>query len=398
MMKNQSQIPNPKSQIRMMLVVGEPSGDAHAAELVKKLREFGGETDFEFFGTTGEKMREEGVETIVKADELSIMGLLEIGRALPMFWRVFQTLKRTAKERNPDAVVLVDFPDFNLPLAKALKKLGLRVIYYISPQLWAWRSYRVRNIRRDVDLLLAILPFEKSWYERRGVLHVEFVGHPLVGEVKPRFGRAEFCRKYDLDETKPIVALLPGSRRKEISRILPPILDATAILHEKNAEIQFVLPLAPSRSRSEIEEKIELAKEKKVKLPEILIVENEMREAVASSDAAIVASGTATLETALLETPLTIVYKVAAHNWHTLRHLINVEHYGLVNLIAEERLAQELIQNDCNGAKIAKDVWRILQPEENRKMREKLGEIVKKMSDGGASEKAARKILEFVRK
>ena len=169
--------------VRLMIVAGEASGDAHAAALVEKLREAAPNVGFEFFGLTGEKMRACGVETVVAADDLAIIGLLEVGRALPRFWRVFQTLKRAAQERKPDAAIFVDFPEFNLRLAKSLKKLGLKTIYYVSPQVWAWRSYRVRMIRRDVDLLLAILPFEKSWYAERGFERVEFIGHPLVGEV-----------------------------------------------------------------------------------------------------------------------------------------------------------------------------------------------------------------------
>lgn len=376
-----------------MIVVGEASGDAHAAHLVETLRAQAPETEFEFFGSTGQKLREIGVETTVKADDLAIMGLLEIGKALPMFWGVFQKLKQTALERKPDAVILVDFPDFNMKLAKSLKKQGLKVIYYVSPQLWAWRSYRIKTIAKYVDLLLAILPFEKKWYAERGVNHVEFIGHPMVGEVAPKISKREFCDKYKLDENKPIVALLAGSRRKEVTRILPPILDAVEILHQKNAEIQFVLAVAPTRKREDIEK---IIAQSKAQLPKITIVQNETREAVASADAAIVASGTATLETGLLNTPMVIVYKVSAHNWHTLRHLINVEHYGLINLIAEERLAKELIQNDCNGEMIAEEVLRLLEPVVNKRFRQRLAEITENLGNGGASERAAEAILKKI--
>lgn len=388
-----SAIRNPQSVIRIMFVVGEASGDAHAAHLVEALRARAPEISFEFFGSTGQHLREAGVETVVRADDLAIMGLLEIGKALPMFWKVFRELKRAAVERKPDAVVLVDFPDFNMKLAKGLKKEGLKVIYYVSPQLWAWRSYRIRTIAKYVDLLLTILPFEKKWYAEREVNHVEFVGHPLVGEVQPKFSKSEFCAKYGLNERQPIVALLAGSRRKEIAKILPPILDAVEILHRKKPEIQFVLPIAPTRKREDLER---IIGESKTELPKITIIENETREAVASADAAVVASGTATLETGLLQTPMVIVYKVSAHNWHTLRHLINVEHYGLINLIAEERLAAELIQNDCSGEKIAGEILRLLEPVVNKKFRKKLAEIVEMLGNGGASERAAEAILRVV--
>src|SRR5437588_238709 len=200
--------------LRIMIVSGEPSGDAHAASLVGALREVAPQIQFDFFGSTGAQTRASGVDSIVNADELAILGLWEIGRALPKFWRALGDLKAAANERKPDAVILVDWPDFNLRLARWLHRRGFRVIYYISPQLWAWRSYRSRNIERDVDLLLSILPFEKDWYAARGMTHVEYVGHPLTGGVRERYNRAEFCRRHDLDPTKPIIALLPGRRHR----------------------------------------------------------------------------------------------------------------------------------------------------------------------------------------
>src|SRR5207253_487676 len=222
-MKNDKWKMNP---VRFLIVAGEASGDVHAAALVRALRKTTAETPFEFFGSTGAQMRAAEVEPVVRADELAILGLWEIARALPRFWRAFRELKRSAIERKPDAAILVDWPDFNLRLAKWLRRRGVPVIYYVSPQLWAWRSYRARSVRRDVGLLLSILPFEKDWYAARGMTHVEYVGHPLTGEVRERYNRAEFCRRHDLDPTKPIIALLPGSRHKELVRILPPLLDA----------------------------------------------------------------------------------------------------------------------------------------------------------------------------
>ncbi|MGB7924918.1 MAG: lipid-A-disaccharide synthase, partial [Pyrinomonadaceae bacterium] len=249
----------PAEKLRLMLIAGEPSGDAHAAALVRALREEAPGVEFELFGSTGGQMRAEGVEAVVSSDELSIVGLVEVATALPKFWRAYRALKSAALERRPEAVVLVDWPDFNLRLARSLHRSGLRVIYYISPQLWAWRSYRARNIRRDVDLMLAILPFEPEWYTERGMTHVEFVGHPLVGEAQPRYERAEFCRRNGLDQSRPIIALLPGSRRQELERILPPMLDAAARLSRARPEIQFVIPLAPGRQASEVASIIERA-------------------------------------------------------------------------------------------------------------------------------------------
>ncbi len=199
-----------------MIIAGETSGDAHAAKLVNALRENSPSTDFEFFGAVSHRLREAGVESIVNSDDFSIVGLPEIARALPMFWKAFQTLKKEALKRKPDTIILVDFPDFNLKLAKSLKKEGFKIIYYISPQLWAWRKYRVKTIAKYVDLLLTILPFEKDWYQKQGISHVEYVGNPLAKEVFSTLSREEFCEKHNLDTTKPIIALLAGSRHKEI--------------------------------------------------------------------------------------------------------------------------------------------------------------------------------------
>src|SRR5829696_5004027 len=221
-----------------MIVAGEPSGDAHAAALVKALQQKAPEVELDFFGATGPLLREAGVETIVNTDHLAIMGIVEVGRVLPRFITAFRKLRAEAIQRSPDAVILVDWPEFNLRLASSLHRRGLKIIYYISPQLWAWRAGRVSKIKQDIDLLLSILPFEADWYKSRGVDHVEFVGHPLSGEVKPRFGREEFCRRNDLDPSRPIVSFLPGSRQKELERILPPMLEAMKELAAARPDVQ----------------------------------------------------------------------------------------------------------------------------------------------------------------
>ncbi len=376
-----------------MIVVGEASGDSHAAELVDALRKNFHDVEFDFFGSTGARLRGVRVETIVRADDLAIMGLLEIGKALPMFWQVFQQLKRAAVDKKPDAVILVDFPEFNLKLAKSLKKRGLKVIYYVSPQLWAWRGYRIGQIEKYVDLLLTILPFEKDWYAKRGINHVEFVGHPLVNEILPKLTKSEFCNQFGLNENKPIVALLAGSRRKEVSKILPILIEASAKLVEEKSDLQFVIPIAPTRNRREIETIISSGGASQ---PDFLLVENETREAIASADVAVVASGTATLETALLNTPLLIVYKVSSLNWKILRPFIKTEHFGLINLIANERLASEFMQSDFTVDKIANEVLRLLEPKNNQEMRQRLREVCEKLGTENASDKAAEAVMRFL--
>ena len=369
-----------------MIVVGEPSGDAHAAALVKALAERG---DFDFFGATGPLMRAAAVETIINSDDLAIMGIVEVGRVLPKFISAFRKLRTAAIERSPDAVVLVDWPEFNLRLASALHRRGLKVIYYISPQLWAWRPRRVSKIKRDVDLLLSILPFEAEWYRDHGVEHVEFVGHPLSGEVKASFGREEFCRRNDLDPARPIVSFLPGSRRKELERILPAMLQAIGTLRDARPEVQSVVVVAPSRTAAETRELISRHDSEVVKL-----IERQTREALAASDAAAIASGTATLEAALLETPMVVVYKESPINWHTLGRLITVPHFGLVNLVAGREIAKELMQDELTGENLAHELLKLLEPKTNRAARDGLRDVARKLGHPGASERAAELIMQ----
>lgn len=377
-----------------MIVAGEPSGDAHAAALVDALRNAEPNSGLEFFGATGPLMRAAGVESVVQSDQLAILGLVEIGAALPKFWRAYRALKQAALERKADAVILVDWPDFNLKLARALHRHGLEIIYYISPQLWAWRGYRARSIERNVDLLLSILPFEKDWYADRGIEQVEYVGHPLAGEVQARYDRAEFCRQMKLDPKLPIISLLPGSRRKELERILPPMLEAAALISARHPEVQFVVVVAPGRTSDEIREIVRAQRATPEPLPACLhIVSGQSREALAASDAAAIASGTATLEAALLGTPMVVVYKESLINWHTLGRLITVAHYGLVNLVAEERVATELLQDELNGERLANELLLLMDKKTNEDARERLREVARQLGDGGASQRAAELIL-----
>jgi lipid-A-disaccharide synthase len=369
---------------KLMVVAGEPSGDAHAAALVKALDERAG---IEFFGATGPLMRDAGVETVVNSDELAIMGIVEVGRIFRKFLRAFRQLKSAAIERSPDAVILVDWPEFNLRLASTLHRRGFKVIYYISPQLWAWRARRVNNIKRDVDLLLSILPFEVDWYKAHAVDHVEFVGHPLAGEVRARFGREEFCRRNDLDPARPVVSFLPGSRIKELQRILPPMIAAIEQLRSVRPEVQPIVVVAPSRSVAEI---------RAITSANVKLVEQQTREALAASAAAAVASGTATLEAALLETPMVVVYKESPINWHTLGRLITVPHYGLVNLVAGKEIATELMQNMLTSENLVTKLLELLEPETNSAMRASLREVAHKLGDPGASQRAADVILKFL--
>jgi lipid-A-disaccharide synthase len=386
----------PDKKLIIMTVAGEASGDLHAAKLVRALRDAAGEREIELFGSAGPLMREAGVEPVVASDELSIVGLLEIGRALPMFIRAFRRLRAAARERKPDVAILVDFPDFNLKLAKSLKRQGIKVVYYISPQLWAWRSYRVATIRKYVDLMITILPFEKDWYAKHGVTHVEYVGSPLAREVHPTRSKEEFCEVHEIDPKRPIVALLPGSRRKEIIRILPEMVKAAVEMAKQKSDLQFVIALASEKSLPDVKRILHLA-EKRSPLPEYLfIISGETFDVLNASDAAAVTSGTATLETAIIGTPMAIVYKTSAINYKLLRPLISVEHFGLVNLIADERVAKEMIQSEFIPLALSRELFQLLEPDRNKAVRMQLSETTKKLGSGGASARAAQAIMSLL--
>lgn len=372
-----------------MLLAGETSGDLHAAKLVHAIRDASPQYEWSFFGCAGPKMREAGVEAVVESDGLSIIGLLEIGRALPMFIAAKERLKLAARERRPDAVVMVDFPDFNLKLAKPLKKLGLRTVYYISPQLWAWRKYRIRTIRKFVDLLISILPFEKDWYSRHGFYAVEYVGNPLTNEVHPKVSKDEFCTKHGIDPQKLIVSLLPGSRQAEILRILPVLLQTAELMAACNSSIQFVVALPPQKLN-----KIDAALKREN--DRVRWIEGETFDALNASDAAAITSGTATLEAGIIGVPMAIVYKTSAINYSLLRPLIEVEHFGLINLIAGKRVVNELIQEDLTPERLKSELFRLLEPDVNRAIREELAAAAEKLGHGGASNRAAEAILKLL--
>ena len=366
----------------VLIVAGEASGDLHAAKLVKELNALG---SFSFFGSAGERMRSAGVEPTVRADGLAIVGLLEIGRALPMFWKVYKKLIAEAEAREAKLAILVDFPDFNMKLAKALKKRGLTVVYYISPQLWAWRKYRVNTVRKYVDLLISILPFEKDWYAKNGVMHVEYVGNPLAMEVHADSSKKEFCERHVLDPLRPIISLLPGSRGAEISRILPLLIETAQLMLAKRTELQFVMALPKGKMGRKIEAPTE-----------VIWVAGETFDALNASEAAAITSGTATLEAGIIGTPMSIVYKTSAINYKLLRPLIDVEHFGLINLIAGKRVAAELIQDDFTPETLSAELFRLLDPSVNASVRAELASAADKLGHGGAAKRAAEVIMSLI--
>lgn len=382
---------------KILIVVGEPSGDSHAAHLVDALRRGAHGKDLEFFGSTGPALRERGVETVVSADEFAIIGLPEVLRALPMFLKARGKILEAVRDRKPDLAVLVDFPEFNLKIARALKRRGVKVVYYISPQLWAWRRYRIRTIEKHVDRLISILPFERDWYRARGVEHVRFVGNPTVAELKSPVSRPDFCLRTGLDPDRPIVALLPGSRVKEVVRILPTMLSAARRMREGMKGLQFVIAMAAARNQADVTESFRRAGIDEACFgSDLKVVFGETVDAVGSADAAAVASGTATLETAVIGTPLVIVYRSTAINYALLSPLVNVEHIGLINLIAGRRLAPELLQGEFTEERLSDELLGLLGEERNTRMREELEEATAELRSGSASENAARVVEEVL--
>jgi lipid-A-disaccharide synthase len=375
--------------VKLMIVAGEASGDRHAARLVDGLREI--VPGVEVFGSGGEELRARGTELLVDVRDVNLIGVTEVAQGIRRLYAAFRRLSEAAVARRPDAVVLVDWPDFNLRLAKKLRRAGLRVIYYISPQVWAWREYRVRQIRRDVDRMLVIFPFEEAFYGRHGV-EAEFVGHPLAGEVAPATPLDEFFARHGLDPTRETIALLPGSRRREIAHNLPQMVGAVELLDRERPGLQYVLPLASTVDRAQIETILGRVADR------ICIVERDTYSAVGHATFAVVVSGTATLETALLGTPLVVVYRASALNYALHRPLIRVDTFGMVNLIAGRRIAPELIQRDCTPERIASEVLGFLRsPERMAEMRAELARVRDRLATAGdASRHAAEAVVRVV--
>lgn len=334
---------------QFLMVAGEASGDMYGAEVARSLRQkYPG---CRIYGLGGPRMREAGVEMQSDIRHTAVVGPFEAISQLGKLYKVFRNLAEHIESEAPTAAILIDFPDFNLRLAKRLKDAGSPVIYYISPQVWAWREGRVNQIRNLVNKMLVIFPFEEQIYRGAGV-DVEFVGHPLINTVRATKSKQQFCAEYKLDPRQPIVALLPGSRRKEVRYILPTMCQAAERIAAQKPETQFVLPMAPGLDRQLIESIIQARP--------ITIVANETYNAVRYSRAAIVASGTATLETALLGTPEVIVYRISRATWFLGKFLLKVRMFGIVNIILGEEVVPELFQDKMTPDNITKAAIRLM--------------------------------------
>ncbi|MEA3471229.1 MAG: lipid-A-disaccharide synthase [Thermodesulfobacteriota bacterium] len=365
-----------------MVVAGEASGDLHGSNLVKAMLSI--DSSLKFYGIGGEKLRDAGVDIVADSSDMAVVGLTEVLSRLGFILKVRHRLKKSIRKEHPDLLILIDYPDFNISLAKTAKKSNVKVFYYISPQVWAWRKKRVNDLSRCVDRMAVILPFEKEVYERVS-LDVGFVGHPLLDTVKRTRSRGEILSELGLEADRKTVAILPGSREKEVTRLLPEMLGAAEILKERMPSVQFILPLAGTLP---IEMIRTVAGHYSVDIK--IVRDNTIYDAVGESNMAIVASGTATLEVALLEIPMIIVYKVSPFTYLAGRIFIDVEHIGLVNIIAGKRVVPELIQGNADAEKIAEEAEKILSDRAlANRIKGDLRGLRQRLGNPGAAERTA---------
>lgn len=373
---------------RVMIVAGEASGDTYGAGLVQATRAL--DQTVQFFGIGGVRMRAAGVDTLVDAADMAVVGLVEVLKHFDVIASAFLKLKRILLENPPDLLVLIDYPGFNLRLAKVAKRAGIKVLYYISPQIWAWRQGRVKKIKRLVDHMAVIFPFEVPFYEQAGV-PVTFVGHPLPDLIHVEYARSEAAGSFALNSDAPVVGLFPGSRRSEVERLLPVILGAARILAEKFPTIQFVLPLASTLQDRDVAALIEASG------LTIRIVRERIHDLIRACDAVISVSGTVTLEIALVGTPLVIIYRLSPLTYQLAKHLVKVDHIGLCNIVAERTVARELIQDDASPENIAGEIERILTDGAYAaQMRHQLDAVRDKLGKGGADARMATLVIDMI--
>jgi lipid-A-disaccharide synthase len=374
---------------KILIVAGEASGDILGANMIRAAHAL--EPDLEFFGVAGTRMQQAGCSLLRPSSDLAVMGLVEVVRHLPRIWSVYRDIKRVlnSEHSRPDVVVLIDSPDFNLRIAKIARKAGVPVLYYVSPQVWAWRRARVHTIARDVDKLATILPFEPEYYSGLDI-DVRYVGHPLLDEVDIQTPAEDFRAEHDLGEASPVIGLLPGSRRNEIHYALPTILEAAQLLKQRYPDVGFLMPVASGLDRKLLLDHI-LARGLDVKL-----VDDTIYTSVAACDAVIAVSGTVTLQTALVQIPMVIIYKGSALTYAIGKRLVSIKHFGLPNIVAGRRVIQELLQNEANPEAIAAEIERIIEDGEYRKtMLADLADIRVRMGTPGCSERVARMVLEL---
>ena len=349
--------------MKLLISAGEASGDLYAAALAECLRRR--HPDWELFGCAGERMRAAGVRAVMDQSKLHVVGLAEVLTHIPGIWREFRKLVAAAREEKPAVAVLTDSPDFHLRLATKLARQGVPVVYLVAPQAWAWREGRVKRMRRDLRQLLCIFPFEEQWFGERGV-PTRYIGHPLARQVKPTASREEFRVRHGLALDRPLVALLPGSRPGEIARHLPPLRDAVDRLAQRG--LQFALGTPPGMDARIFVNQMGSSS--------IQGIVGETWNLLHAADLALAASGTVTMEAALLGTPMVTFYRVNEWSWRAGRWLVRTPFFTMVNLVAGRKVVPELMQRDATGEQMAKELIHLLdQPQRMTEMRAALAEI-----------------------
>ena len=371
---------------KILVSAGEASGDLYASLVVQELRRI--LPDVEFFGCTGPRLRAAGVRTIVNSADLAVVGLIEVVAHIPRIYGEFRKLLRAALEERPVLAILTDSPDFHLRVARKLYRDGVPVVYLVAPQAWAWRRGRVREMRRTIRRLLCIFPFEEGFFRRHGV-PATYIGHPLAGLVHPALSREEFFKKHRLAAERPLLAVLPGSRRGEAARHIPALLDAVDRIYREQA-VNVVLPASATTGVAFFQERMGSSP--------IKVIEGESWDAMAHSDLALAASGTVTVEAALLGTPMVTFYKVTGVSWLAGKFLVDIPFYSMVNLIAGRAVVPELMQNQMTGENLAREALRLLQDGRDREeMKAGLAEVREKLAGRtGAPERAALAIQEIL--
>jgi lipid-A-disaccharide synthase len=373
---------------QMMVVAGEASGDRHAASLLTELAKRLPET--RFFGMGGPLLEAAGLERIYAADEVSVMGITEVVPKLPRILRVMKGLTHAAARRLPLGAILVDIPDFNLRLAARLKRLGIKVFYFVSPMIWAWRRYRIHQIANWVDLMLCILPFEEALYRRAGI-RARYIGSPVLDQVPTPASQQEFRRRLGLAVDRPTLALLPGSRSSEVERIFPWMIEAAKQIAPVHPDLQVIVPVSHSIARSQ------LASASVDSALKPILLDGQAPEAVGASDIAVVASGTATLEAALMKRPLIAVYRMAPISYWLGRLLVRVPHVSLVNLIAEQRIVPELLQGKMAPEKLAVAIDQLWSSQaDQEEMIRGFDRVRERLGPRGAAGRAAEEIVSML--
>jgi lipid-A-disaccharide synthase len=368
--------------IPLLISAGEASGDMYAARLATSLQK---RVDVALFGMGGPQMRAAGVDVITDYSEVSVVGITEILSHLPSLIRAMRHLVSEAGRRKPPFAILTDFPGFHLRLARKLRPLGIRNVYYICPQFWAWRPWRVRVVRRRFTQALCIFPFEEAFFGGAGV-PTKFIGHPLVGAVRATQTREEFCHHQNLDPDQPVVAILPGSRHAELAQHMPVIREACVRIHERRP-VQFVLAAAAHSNINDLQTDWNAALT-------VRVIENQTYNALAAADAAIVSSGTATVEAALLNAPMVVIYRVTPLTALLAKPLVRTPYFSMVNLIAERRVVPELIQKDFTPSRVTEEVLRLLNDRGAREeLRAGLAEVRSRLGPTGAVDRAADAIV-----